>query len=96
MNDPDGYFGEDVAAGYDETSAVMFADDVLGPAVGVTVGDFATTRVAGDFAVAYLVFNTIGHPKRSSRQPRPVIMQAVYAPRGKPAPAHGSRRTQRA
>ncbi|MEV6817112.1 class I SAM-dependent methyltransferase [Nocardiopsis dassonvillei] len=30
-----------------------------GDAVGVTVGDFATTRVEGTFSVAYLVFNTI-------------------------------------
>jgi SAM-dependent methyltransferase len=29
--------------------------------VGVTVGDFATTRVDGRFSVAYLVFNTIGN-----------------------------------
>ena len=28
-------------------------------AIGVSVGDFATTRVAGTFRVAYLVFNTI-------------------------------------
>jgi SAM-dependent methyltransferase len=27
--------------------------------IGVTIGDFATTRVEGTFAVAYLVFNTI-------------------------------------
>ena len=27
--------------------------------IGVTIGDFATTRVGGTFAVAYLVFNTI-------------------------------------
>jgi SAM-dependent methyltransferase len=27
--------------------------------IGVTIGDFATTRVEGAFAVAYLVFNTI-------------------------------------
>jgi SAM-dependent methyltransferase len=27
--------------------------------IGVTIGDFATTRVAGTFRVAYLVFNTI-------------------------------------
>lgn len=27
--------------------------------IGVTIGDFATTRVPGAFAVAYLVFNTI-------------------------------------
>jgi len=30
-----------------------------GDAIGVTIGDFATTRVAGTFSVAYLVFNTI-------------------------------------
>jgi SAM-dependent methyltransferase len=30
-----------------------------GDAIGVTVGDFATTRVEGRFTVAYLVFNTI-------------------------------------
>jgi SAM-dependent methyltransferase len=29
--------------------------------IGVTVGDFATTRVEGRFSVAYLVFNTIGN-----------------------------------
>jgi SAM-dependent methyltransferase len=29
--------------------------------IGVTVGDFATTRVEGRFALAYLVFNTIGN-----------------------------------
>jgi SAM-dependent methyltransferase len=29
--------------------------------VGVTVGDFATTRVEGRFSLAYLVFNTIGN-----------------------------------
>jgi hypothetical protein len=27
--------------------------------IGVTIGDFATTRVEGTFSVAYLVFNTI-------------------------------------
>jgi SAM-dependent methyltransferase len=30
-----------------------------GADIGVTVGDFATTRVPGEFALAYLVFNTI-------------------------------------
>src|SRR5690349_4327087 len=28
-------------------------------AIGVTVGDFATTRAEGTFSLAYLVFNTI-------------------------------------
>jgi SAM-dependent methyltransferase len=30
-----------------------------GDAIGVTIGDFATTRVEGSFHLAYLVFNTI-------------------------------------
>ena len=30
-----------------------------GEEIGVTIGDFATTRVDGTFSVAYLVFNTI-------------------------------------
>jgi SAM-dependent methyltransferase len=29
--------------------------------IGVTIGDFATTRVGGSFKLAYLVFNTIGN-----------------------------------
>ncbi|MGW1028137.1 class I SAM-dependent DNA methyltransferase [Streptomyces sp. NPDC002577] len=116
MRDKDGYFGEDVAARYDESAAGMFLPDVVDPAVdvlaelagdgpalelgigtgrialplsrrgipvhgidmseamvarlrakrggdtiGVTIGDFASTRVAGTFAVAYLVFNTINN-----------------------------------
>jgi len=110
----DDYFGEPVAARYDESSAAMFAAEVVEPAVDllaglagdgralelgvgtgrialplaargvevhgvdlsaamiarlrakpggaalpVTIGDFATTRVAGTFSVVYLVFNTI-------------------------------------
>jgi SAM-dependent methyltransferase len=110
------HFGEDVAARYDETSAAMFAPEVLGPTVDVladlagdgaalelaigtgrvavplaargvrvsgielspamaerlrakagaegidvTIGDMATTRVAGSFRLVYLVFNTIGN-----------------------------------
>jgi SAM-dependent methyltransferase len=30
-----------------------------GDAIGVTIGDFSTTRVEGSYALAYLVFNTI-------------------------------------
>jgi SAM-dependent methyltransferase len=111
---PEDYFGEAVAAGYDERSAQMFAPEAIDPmvdflaelagggralelgigtgrvalplsqrgvtvhgidlsaamvarlrakagagAIGVTIGDFATTRVPGTFRVAYLVFNTI-------------------------------------
>ncbi len=114
MGDPDGYFGESVAATYDEDEAERFGPAALDPAVdllaglagagralelgigtgrialpltargvpvhgidlsramvarlrdkpggdaiGVTIGDFATTRVDGTFSVAYLVFNTI-------------------------------------
>ncbi|MET1000637.1 MAG: class I SAM-dependent methyltransferase, partial [Acidimicrobiia bacterium] len=32
-----------------------------GDAIGVTVGDFATTKVDDNFQLAYLVFNTIGN-----------------------------------
>ena len=32
-----------------------------GAGIGVTAGDFATTRVPGEFALAYLVFNTISN-----------------------------------
>ncbi|MEV0226085.1 class I SAM-dependent methyltransferase [Streptomyces sp. NPDC050704] len=32
-----------------------------GDAIDVTIGDFATTRVAGTFTAAYLVFNTINN-----------------------------------
>jgi SAM-dependent methyltransferase len=114
MDDEDGYFGERVAATYDESSADMFEPGVVdavvevlaglaaggralelgigtgrvalplarrgvsvhgidmsramaarlrakpgGEAIGVTIGDFATTMVDGKFSVAYLVFNTI-------------------------------------
>jgi Methyltransferase domain len=111
---PEDHFGEPVAARYDETSAAMFAAEVVDPVVDllaglagggaalelgigtgrialplaargvpvsgidlseamvarlrakpgggdipVTIGDFATTRVEGMFALAYLVYNTI-------------------------------------
>src|SRR3954454_18955749 len=114
MPDPDGYFGERVAARYDASSAEMFAPAAVDPvvdllaelagdgralelgigtgrialplarrgvpvhgielsramvaqlrqkegaeAIGVTIGDFATTRAEGTFSLAYLVFNTI-------------------------------------
>ena len=32
-----------------------------GDAIGVTIGDFAHTRVPGEFSLAYLVFNTINN-----------------------------------
>jgi SAM-dependent methyltransferase len=114
MDDEDGYFGERVAATYDQESAEMFEPGVVdaavgvlaelagrgralelgigtgrialplaargvpvhgidlsramvarlrakpgGDRVGVTIGDFATTRADGTFSLAYLVFNTI-------------------------------------
>jgi SAM-dependent methyltransferase len=113
---PTDYFGEDVAARYDDTESPMFSPEAIDPAVDflaelagdgaalelgigtgrialplaergvrihgidlseamvarlrekpggdaidVTIGDFATTRVDGDFALAYLVFNTINN-----------------------------------
>lgn len=116
VDDEDGYFGEPVAARYDESSAEMFAPGAVDPAVGllaelagdgralelgigtgrialplsrrgvavhgidmsramvarlrakpggdavgVSIGDFATTKVDGAFSVAYLVFNTINN-----------------------------------
>jgi SAM-dependent methyltransferase len=112
--DEDGYFGEHVAARYDESTAAMSEPGVVesavgllarlagggralelgigtgrialplarrgvpvhgidlsqamvarlrakpgGDAIGVTIGDFATTTAGGSFSVAYLVFNTI-------------------------------------
>jgi SAM-dependent methyltransferase len=114
VDDSDGYFGERVAATYDQETAEMFEPAAVGPAVevlaelagggralelgigtgriavplaargvpvhgidlsramverlrakpgaeqiGVTIGDFATTRVEGTFSLVYLVFNTI-------------------------------------
>jgi SAM-dependent methyltransferase len=114
MDDENGYFGEGVAATYDESCANMFEPTVVdavvevlaglagggralelgigtgrialplarrgvtvhgidlsramvarlraksgGEAIGVTIGDIATARADGAFAVAYLVFNTI-------------------------------------
>ena len=114
MDDPDGYFGEPVAASYDDPSDRMFQPEAIDPAVslltelagsgralelaigtgriglplsrrgvpvhgielsramvarlpskpggeaiGVTIGDMATTRVDGAFTVVYLVYNTI-------------------------------------
>ncbi|AQS65930.1 class I SAM-dependent methyltransferase [Streptomyces pactum] len=116
MSDEDGYFGENVAARYDASSADRFTPDAVDPAVGllaelagggralefgigtgrialplagrgvpvhgidlsramtsrlgakpggdavgVTIGDFATTRVPGAFTVVYLVYNTINN-----------------------------------
>ena len=116
VTDDDGYFGEPIAARYDDPSDDMFQPEAVDPAVDllaelagdgaalelgvgtgrialplsargvpvhgidmsramvarlrakpggdavdVTIGDFAATRVAGEFAVAYLVYNTINN-----------------------------------
>ncbi|QXE32993.1 class I SAM-dependent methyltransferase [Streptomyces sp. GMY02] len=123
MDDQDGYFGERVAATYDDSSGGEFDPGVIettadflaglagdgralelavgtgrialplshrgvpvhgidmsramvarlrgkpgGDAIGVTIGDFATTRVDGTFSVAYLVFNTIMNLTTQSAQ----------------------------
>ncbi|HEX6870137.1 MAG TPA: class I SAM-dependent methyltransferase, partial [Micromonosporaceae bacterium] len=112
--DADGYFGEQVAAEYDDPLSAEFAPELIaatvdilaelaaggralelgigtgrialplagrgvpvhgidlsramvqrlhakpgGDAIGVTIGDFATTTVDSKFSLAYLVFNTI-------------------------------------
>ena len=114
MSDDGGYFGEPVAAAYDDTEDAMFRPEIVEPtvdflaglagdgralefgigtgriavplaargvgvhgidlskamvarlqskpganAIGVTIGDFSTTRVDGSFRLVYLVFNTI-------------------------------------
>jgi SAM-dependent methyltransferase len=119
----DGYFGEEVAARYDDFEQEMFDPTVVqstvdflaelagegralelgigtgrialplaargvpvhgidmskamvarlrakpdGDAIGVTIGDFATTRVEGTFSLAYLVFNTINNLTTQAEQ----------------------------
>lgn len=114
VNDPDGYFGAEVAADYDDAGSPMFQAAAIDPAVDrlselagtgracefaigtgrialplaargvpvsgtelsramigrlrdkpggdrieVAIGDMTTTRVPGEFALVYLVFNTI-------------------------------------
>jgi SAM-dependent methyltransferase len=116
VTDTDGYFGDDVAAAYDDPHDDMFSAAVVGATadflaalagdgralelaigtgrialplarrgvpvhgidmsramvarlrakpggdqIGVTIGDFAATRVEGTFALAYLVYNTINN-----------------------------------
>jgi SAM-dependent methyltransferase len=53
-----------------------------GDAVGVTIGDFATTRVEGDFSLAYLVFNTITNLTTEDAQwPRIVTNTGRFDPK---------------
>jgi SAM-dependent methyltransferase len=42
-----------------EAMVAKLRDKPGADAIGVTIGDFATTRVDGEFSLAYLVFNTI-------------------------------------
>lgn len=71
---PTVYFDEKIAGRYDADYADMFSPAVVDPAVnflarlagdggaqeiGVSIGDFTTTKVDGTFRVAYLVFNAI-------------------------------------
>ena len=116
MSDDDGYFGEEIAAGYDAATSGMHDESVIatvvdvlaglagdgralefgigtgrialplarrgvevhgidmskamvarmrdkpgGADISVAIGDFANTRVAGEFSLTYLVFNTINN-----------------------------------
>lgn len=71
----------DTADRYDRDEVDMFAPDVLGPtveflaaradggpALELAIGDMATTRVEGEFGLAYLVFNTIGNLRTQEEQ----------------------------
>lgn len=144
MDDEDGYFGERVAATYDNPSAREFQPETLAPmtdllaglahggralelgigtgrvalplaergvpvhgidlsramvarmrdkpggdAIGVTIGDFATTRVDGTFSVAYLVFNTIMNLTTQAAQV--ACFRNVGPPISRPAAASSSR-----
>jgi SAM-dependent methyltransferase len=56
--------GRGVAVHGIDLSRAMVArlrDKPGGAGIGVTIGDFATTKVDGTFALAYLVFNTISN-----------------------------------
>jgi SAM-dependent methyltransferase len=44
-----------------EAMAAKLREKPGAEAIGVTIGDFATTRVEGEFSLAYLVFNTINN-----------------------------------
>ena len=134
---PENYFGEDVAARYDDPSDRMFAPSAIAPVVdllaglagdgaalelgigtgriavplaqrgvrvhgidlseamvarlrakpggesiGVTIGDFATTRVEGAFTVAYLVYNTINNLTTQDAQVACFQNVGAHLPRG--------------
>jgi SAM-dependent methyltransferase len=56
--------------GIDLCQAVVarLREKLSGEDIEVTIGDFATTRVEGSFALAYLLFNTIGNLTAMDRQ----------------------------
>src|SRR5947208_457433 len=61
MTDPNGYFGESIAATYDDSAAHLFDPAVVDPAVDFLVELARDGRALelGAFSVAYLVRNTI-------------------------------------
>jgi SAM-dependent methyltransferase len=56
--------------GIDMSSAMVarLREKPGGDAIGVAIGDFATTRVDGSFSLVYLVFNTIENPGTQAAQ----------------------------
>lgn len=137
MTGDDGFFGEDVAAGYDAATSGMHDESVInrivdvlaeltgdgralefgvgtgrialplaqrgvdvhgidmskamvarlrekpgGEAIGVTIGDFAETRVDGAFALTYLVFNTICNLTTQDAQVACFVNAAEHLVRG--------------
>ena len=52
--------------------------------IGVTIGDFATTRVEGTFTLAYLVYNTIENltPRRTNRFSASRTWPRIWNPEG--------------
>jgi hypothetical protein len=53
-----------------------------GADIGVTIGDFATTRVPGEFSLAYLVFNTICNLTTQDAQVACFVNAADHLERG--------------
>src|SRR5262249_50756960 len=84
---PQDYFGEDVAAFYDEDSKAMFAPSVLGPAVDL-LAELAGGGAALEFAIG------TGRVAPWPRRPRHTGIwdRAVQGP-GRPAPGQNRLRT---
>jgi SAM-dependent methyltransferase len=62
--------------------AGRIADKSGGDKVEVTIGDITTTRVAGQFSLAYLVFNTIGNVTTQDGQVDVFCNAAAHLRRG--------------